>query len=558
MLAGLSLSKKLTLLISVALIALIAVAAEGIFNLRSNVTYLDEISKVRLPSVLSLEIVSNGQTAIRSENRMVGLMLTQGIQGKDLAPVLGKKKALWQSIDQAWNTYASLPQTAEESVLWKRFLEECAAWKSVEADINLQIEKLIAASTDEARAQAKADFLTATYAAIPHFDKSEATLREIVDLNIRLATDSDKIADEASHNSMAMMTGISVVACIVLSLLGIAIARSIFNAIGGEPDIAKSVVERIASGDLTQSMQIRAGDAHSLIANQQKMQNNLKDIVREISSSVGNTELAADGLATAAQQVAAASSDTADSASAMAASVEELSVSIGQVSENASTALRIAERTGTLSVNGGEVIDRAVGEINRIAETVRQTAGKMGALSDNSNQISSVVQVIKDVADQTNLLALNAAIEAARAGEAGRGFAVVADEVRKLAERTTSATVEIGNMIGRIQSDTVSSVATMESAVAQVDRGVNLANEAGAAISEIRQGVNQVVSTVNDIVNSIQEQSVASQQIAQQVERVAQASEENNAAAQQTADSAGILKGLAGQLKRTAGQFRIS
>ena len=558
MLAGLSLSKKLTLLISVALIALIAVAAEGIFNLRSNVTYLDEISKVRLPSVLSLEIVSNGQTAIRSENRMVGLMLTQGIQGKDLAPVLGKKKALWQSIDQAWNTYASLPQTAEESVLWKRFQEEWAAWKTVEADINLQIEKLIAASTDEARAQAKADFLTAAYAAVPHFDKSEATLREIVELNIRLAADSDKIADEASHSSMAMMTGISVVACIVLSLLGIAIARSIFNAIGGEPDIAKSVVERIASGDLTQSMQIRAGDAHSLIANQQKMQNNLKDIVREISSSVGNTELAADGLATAAQQVAAASSDTADSASAMAASVEELSVSIGQVSENASTALRIAERTGTLSVNGGEVIDRAVGEINRIAETVRQTAGKMGALSDNSNQISSVVQVIKDVADQTNLLALNAAIEAARAGEAGRGFAVVADEVRKLAERTTSATVEIGNMIGRIQSDTVSSVATMESAVAQVDRGVNLANEAGAAISEIRQGVNQVVSTVNDIVNSIQEQSVASQQIAQQVERVAQASEENNAAARQTADSAGILKGLAGQLKRTAGQFRIS
>ena len=558
MLAGLSLSKKLTLLISVALIALIAVAAEGIFNLRSNVTYLDEISKVRLPSVLSLEIVSNGQTAIRSENRMVGLMLTQGIQGKDLAPVLGKKKALWQSIDQAWNTYASLPQTAEESVLWKRFQEEWAAWKTVEADINLQIEKLIAASTDEARAQAKADFLTAAYAAVPHFDKSEATLREIVELNIRLAADSDKIADEASHSSMAMMTGISVVACIVLSLLGIAIARSIFNTIGGEPDIAKSVVERIASGDLTQSMQIRAGDAHSLIANQQKMQNNLKDIVREISSSVGNTELAADGLATAAQQVAAASSDTADSASAMAASVEELSVSIGQVSENASTALRIAERTGTLSVNGGEVIDRAVGEINRIAETVRQTAGKMGALSDNSNQISSVVQVIKDVADQTNLLALNAAIEAARAGEAGRGFAVVADEVRKLAERTTSATVEIGNMIGRIQSDTVSSVATMESAVAQVDRGVNLANEAGAAISEIRQGVNQVVSTVNDIVNSIQEQSVASQQIAQQVERVAQASEENNAAARQTADSAGILKGLAGQLKRTAGQFRIS
>lgn len=536
MLAGLSLSKKLTLLISVALIALIAVAAEGIFNLRSNVTYLDEISKVRLPSVLSLEIVSNGQTAIRSENRMVGLMLTQGIQGKDLAPVLGKKKALWQSIDQAWNTYASLPQTAEESALWKRFLEEWAAWKTVEADINLQIEKLIAASTDEARAQAKADFLTAAYAAVPHFDKSEATLREIVDLNIRLATDSDKIADEASHNSMAMMTGISVVACIVLSLLGIAIARSIFNAIGGEPDLAKSVVERIASGDLTQSMQIRAGDVHSLIANQQKMQNNLKNIVREISSSVGNTELAADGLATAAQQVAAASSDTADSASAMAASVEELSVSIGQVSENASTALRIAERTGTLSVNGGEVIDRAVGEINRIAETVRQTAGKMGALSDNSNQISSVVQVIKDVADQTNLLALNAAIEAARAGEHGKGFAVVAAEVRKLAERSQVAAQEIGEV---------------------ASSSVELAEKAGKLLAEIVPNIRKTSDLVQEITAASTEQSSGVGQINSAVNQLNQTTQQNASSSEELAATAEEMSGQAEQLQQAMAFFKL-
>ncbi|MCK6390158.1 MAG: methyl-accepting chemotaxis protein [Azonexus sp.] len=558
MLAGMSLSKKLTLLISVALIALIAVAAVGIVSLRNNVMQTDEISKVRLPSVLGLDIISSGQTAMRSENRLVGLMLAQGLEIKSLASVIEKKKTLWESIDTGWKLYEPLPKTAEEAVLWKRFVDQWAAWKKAETDINTQILKLAEAASDEARAQSKADFVAAAYAAVPFFNQSEATLREIVDLNVRLAEDADLSAETNGTNATRMMSGISLVACVVLALLGTAIARSIFNTIGGEPELAKTVVERIAAGDLTQSMAVRAGDDSSLIAYQQKMQTNLQGIVRDISSSVSNTELAADGLATAAHQVAAASADTADSASSMAASVEELSVSIGQVSENAAMALRIAEQTGERSINGGEVIDRAVGEINRIAETVRQTAEKMGALSENSNQISSVVQVIKDVADQTNLLALNAAIEAARAGEAGRGFAVVADEVRKLAERTTTATVEIGNMITRIQSDTVSSVATMESAVTQVDRGVSLASEAGAAISEIRDGVNQVVNTVNDIVNSIQEQSVASQQIAQQVERVAQASEENNAAARQTADSAGILKGLAGQLKRATSQFRIS
>lgn len=558
MLSTLSLSKKLTTLVVTALIALAIVAADGILSLRGSIASLNEISNLRLPSVLGLEIVSEGQTAIRSENRMVGFLLEEGKKGEDFKKTLVNKRNIWQRIDKGWKIYEPLPRTSEEEVIWKRFLGDWEAWKKAELVINEQIEKLIKANSEETRSQAKQDYLAAAYTAVPFFDKSEAALGQLVELNVRLANEATQRADEESSRSTLLMTSISLISCIALALLGTAIARNIFATIGGEPHAAKEVVERISSGDLTQRLNVRPGDQSSLIANQAKMQANLQTIVRDIAGSVAHTENSADSLSSAAQQVASASADTADAASSMAASVEELSVSISQVSENAQSALHLSERTGKLSASGSDVIERAVAEINQIAETVRLTSSSMNTLNENSKQISTVVQVIKDVADQTNLLALNAAIEAARAGEAGRGFAVVADEVRKLAERTTSATVEIGNMISRIQSNTTESVDTMEHAVEQVDKGVSLAREAGEAIREIRTSVTQVVDTVNDIVNSIQEQSVASQQIAQRVERVAQSSEENNAASQQTAESAAILKQLAQSLKGSIGQFRTA
>jgi methyl-accepting chemotaxis protein len=210
-----------------------------------------------------------------------------------------------------------------------------------------------------------------------------------------------------------------------------------------------------------------------------------------------------------------------------------------------------------MSTEGGNIIESAIGEINAIATAVQSTASDIHSLSESSARISSIVQVIREVAEQTNLLALNAAIEAARAGESGRGFAVVADEVRKLAERTSGATAEIAQMIDRIQADTHSSVTTTEKAIAQVDRGVALASQAGQAIQQIRRSVDQVVNVVADIELAIGEQRSASQQIAQRVEQVAQVSEENGVAARQTADTACEMSALASQLQATAGRFTL-
>jgi methyl-accepting chemotaxis protein len=178
-------------------------------------------------------------------------------------------------------------------------------------------------------------------------------------------------------------------------------------------------------------------------------------------------------------------------------------------------------------------------------------------LGQHSDRISSVVQVIKEVADQTNLLALNAAIEAARAGEQGRGFAVVADEVRKLAERTTKATGEIAGMINDIQSRSKSAVAAMENTIGRLENGSELASKAGQAIEAIRSANNEVQRVFSDINEAMHEQGAASYDIAQKVERVAQASEQSSISVGVSADEAANIRNLTNDMRINVERFRV-
>ena len=364
--------------------------------------------------------------------------------------------------------------------------------------------------------------------------------------------------EAASAHALAENLMIALLLLAIILAVGIAfvVTRRIARQLGGEPEDVRQFVQRIASGDLRQDLQLRANDTQSLMAHQQHMQTQLRALLQDITATVERTESAAQTLASSAQQAAAAAGTTSESATSMAAVVEQMSVSITQVAESARKALKTASEAAKLSDSGGGVIEEATSEINRIADTVRRTSRAISVLDESSAKISTVVQVIKEVADQTNLLALNAAIEAARAGESGRGFAVVADEVRKLAERTGKATSEINAMVVQIQDETRNSLTSMETAVHQVDRGVELAGAAGAAIRSIRGSVDQVLAVVNEIDSAIEEQSIASQQIAQRVEQVAQASEENNVAAKGTAGAALTLSDLAAGLRGTVAQFR--
>jgi methyl-accepting chemotaxis protein len=351
-----------------------------------------------------------------------------------------------------------------------------------------------------------------------------------------------------------LLWGLAIGGFISISLF--LLSRNIIKTLGGDPGVATAVTQRIAAGDLATPINCEASDNNSLLANIRTMQDTLRHMIATIIGHAEQVASAANQLLQASEDVANRARQQSDAASSMAASVEEMSVSIDQVRDNAEEAHSISQDAGAISQEGAGIIHGAATEMRKISEAVQSSSEIVEALGRQSDQITSIVNTIKEIADQTNLLALNAAIEAARAGEQGRGFAVVADEVRKLAERTSLSTTEIAGMVSKIQSGTRSAVASMQAGVVQVSNGVQLANQAGDSINRIRDGAEQVTRVVNGISDSIREQSMAGSEIAQKLETIAQMSEESAIAVKHTADAARQLQSLSESLHNAVAKFR--
>jgi len=283
----------------------------------------------------------------------------------------------------------------------------------------------------------------------------------------------------------------------------------------------------------------------------------LRGMVSEIKTDAGQLLEGIERLAKATEVISRGSKEQASSANATAAAVEEMTVSISHIADSAKNAELMTRDAGQASQRlAGDVAETAE-EIARILTTVQQLETVLRELDGRSVQISTVVGVIKDIADQTNLLALNAAIEAARAGEQGRGFAVVADEVRKLAERTGVSTVEIGDTIRLIQEETKKAVGSMEHAVQQVHRGVEKSQAVKASITQIEQNAQVVEQALVSIASATLEQSLASQEIASNIARMHEMTESADASIQETRTETDRLRGLARDVRVRMDKFRV-
>lgn len=319
-----------------------------------------------------------------------------------------------------------------------------------------------------------------------------------------------------------------------------------------------SALEKMATGDLTVRITSTYKGDHQIIKNSiNVMAESFSTALSEVTEAVQATASASNEISSSSEEMAAGAQEQSSQTTEVASAVDQMTKTIIETTKNSSTAAEAAKNSGAIAKEGGKVVSETIEGMNRVALVVKKSAETVQALGKSSDQIGEIIQVIDDIADQTNLLALNAAIEAARAGEQGRGFAVVADEVRKLAERTTKATKEIATMIKQIQKDTEGAVVSMKLGTEEVEKGKALADRAGQSLTAIIQGSEKVVDLVTQVAAASEEQSSAAEQISKNIEGISNVTNESAAGVQEIARASEDLSRLTINLQELISKFKI-
>jgi len=340
--------------------------------------------------------------------------------------------------------------------------------------------------------------------------------------------------------------------CLMI-VLRITVTQKLNDFVAKVTDLARG------EGDLTKQIQVNSNDEFGQLADEiNTLVEKIRKIIFQISQTSEQVSASAAQLQTTAVEMASGAEQVAVQAETVATAGEEMSATSGDIAQNCQMASEGSQLASSAAVSGAQVVNETISVMNSIAAQVRQSAHAVESLGSRSDQIGEIVGTIEDIADQTNLLALNAAIEAARAGEQGRGFAVVADEVRALAERTTRATREIGAMIKTIQQETKGAVIAMEEGVSEVDRGSEKAADSGRALEQILQQINDVNSQIHQVATAAEEQTATTSEISSNMQRITDVVAKTSQGARESAAAARQLSTLAEDLRRIVGQFKIS
>ncbi|MCA9302875.1 MAG: methyl-accepting chemotaxis protein [Phycisphaerales bacterium] len=393
----------------------------------------------------------------------------------------------------------------------------------------------------------------------PLANEADRIAGEIVDRQTESQMAAGADARQQLSSAVALLPKIVVTAGIASALIGVFVAIFLSRNIGKMIREVAARAHAIASRNLRiEPLEVKTkDDLGKLASSVNEMLSSLREIVSEVSASSNEVASASDRILGSSTQVANGMEQQMREVEQISAAVAEMAASVGEVAESSRCASDSASESAKTARAGGEVVGEVVNRMNEIRDAVQASAQSVTELGRQSEQIGEIIEVINDIADQTNLLALNAAIEAARAGEHGRGFAVVADEVRKLAERTQVATEQVSKTISNIQLETTDAVSRMEAGTSMVEQGVSLTQNAGESLGQIVAGAGTVTGQVQSIAAAAEQQAVASEDISRGISEITEFVRSSKGSTDEAANAATELASKASALREIVGRFTL-